>query len=436
MPPVGHRGPREPYLMSVSNPAAAETAFSPASLIRAGRLFVSLALVVAAVIFGTQGGVLAALAAGLLAAITLAVAPAARPDSRAGWLAPSGIGVLSFLLAWSVNDTMRVWQAPPTWHEALAFSPVGGGLAVALLLGANLPSPAGRGPPPPWRRAAAIFPLPYLFPSLFLLSAAHLLADLGRFVGIGAWFGWYGEATFGRVLLLLLFNEIVIVGGGWLMDGRWSRSWRLRVLLLVAALFASLTPQVARLGSGEAVAALPVVAQIAALPVIAAVALAGLWAQTFLLTGVMLDAIRGRRPTYAACAGHWWEGASKGGVYSFVFMLLVHLAALFQTPGGMALVASIPGLVAIAAGVLLFPVARTIIESFDGSAPFVRRLRANSVEPLGYARGLVIGIGVAIGIALDETLRDPGFRFVFGAVVGAAAYAGIDLLRHAWAIRT
>src|SRR4051794_37421793 len=124
MPPVGHRGPREPYLMSVSSPAAAETAFLPASLIRAGRLFISLILVVA-VIFGTRGGVLAALAAGVLAAIALAVAPAARLDSRAGWLAPSAIGVLTFLLAWSVNDTMRVWQAPPTWHEALAFSPVG-----------------------------------------------------------------------------------------------------------------------------------------------------------------------------------------------------------------------------------------------------------------------------------------------------------------------
>src|SRR3954464_9689705 len=165
MPPVGHRGPREPYLMSVSSPAAAETAFLPASLIRAGRLFISLVLVVAAVIFGTRGGVLRALAAGLLAAIALAVAPAARLDSRAGWLAPSAIGVLTFLLAWSVSDTMRVWQAPPTWHEALAFSPVGGGLAVALLLGASLASQAVRGRALAWREAAAMFLLPYLFTS-------------------------------------------------------------------------------------------------------------------------------------------------------------------------------------------------------------------------------------------------------------------------------
>ena len=44
----------------------------------------------------------------------------------------------------------------------------------------------------------------------------------------------------------------------------------------------------------------------------AAVALAGLWAQTFLLTGVALDAMRGRRPTREACVRHWREGATKG----------------------------------------------------------------------------------------------------------------------------
>ena len=59
-----------------------------------------------------------------------------------------------------------------------------------------------------WREATALFLLPFLFTSLFLLSSAHLLADIGRAVGIGRWFGWYGEATFGRIVLLFLFNEL------------------------------------------------------------------------------------------------------------------------------------------------------------------------------------------------------------------------------------
>ena len=48
------------------------------------------------------------------------------------------------LITWAVEPTMRVWQAPPTWTEALAFSPVGGGLALALLLGGNLASAYAR----------------------------------------------------------------------------------------------------------------------------------------------------------------------------------------------------------------------------------------------------------------------------------------------------
>ena len=79
-------------------------------------------------------------------------------------------------------------------------------------------------------------------------------------MGVGRWFGWYGEATFGRIVLLFLFNEIVLVGGGWLMDGRWTRSWRLRALLLLSAVFASLTPQIASFGSGAAIAGLPAAA--------------------------------------------------------------------------------------------------------------------------------------------------------------------------------
>ena len=37
--------------------------------------------------------------------------------------------------------------------------------------------------------------------------------------------------------------------------------------------------------------------------------------------------MRDRRPTFAAAARHWREGAAKGAVYSGVFMLLVQLAA-------------------------------------------------------------------------------------------------------------
>ena len=232
-----------------------------------------------------------------------------------------------------------------------------------------------------WREATALFLLPFLFTSLFLLSSAHLLADLGRAVGIGRWFGWYGEATFGRIVLLFLFNEIAIVGGGWLIDGHWTRSWRLRALLLLSAVLRQ--PHAAdrelrfRPAGGRAA---PAPAASCCLPLVAAAAMAGLWAQTFLLTGLMLDAIRGRRPAVDACVRHWREGAVKGAIYSFVFMLLVQLAGLLQTPVLWPIVSAVPALTAVLAGALLFPLGRTIIESFDGSAPFFHRLRANAAE--------------------------------------------------------
>ncbi len=396
----------------------------------------ALALAIAAVLTGASGGGpgQALLAAALATSSAYAVGSATgeRATARLDMLI---LAVSAGLIAWAVDPAMRVWQAPPTWAEALAMSPVGGGLGLVLLLGGNVASGLARGRPLGWREAAALFLLPFLFTSLFLLSSAHLLADIGRYVGVGRWFGWYGEATFGRIVLLFLFNEIAIVGGGWLIDGHWTRSWRLRALLLLSAVAASLTPQIASLGAGPHVADLPRIVLVVLLPLISAAALAGLWAQTFLLTGLMLDAMHGRRPTVSASVRHWREGAVKGAIYSFVFMLLVQLAGLAQTPLLWPVVSAAPALTALVAGTLLYPLGRTLIESFDGSAPFFRRLRANAAERGGYLRGLVVGCGLALAILVDLPSFDGWFRFLFGAAVGALAYAGVDIARDLLAVR-
>ncbi len=396
----------------------------------------ALALGIAAVLVGESGGApLHALLVALLAgssSFALSHATGSPGSARRDALL---LAAMAGLLAWAVEPTMRVWQAPPTWAEALAFSPVGGGLALALLLGGNLASALARGRALGWREATALFLLPFLFTSLFLLSSAHLLADIGRAVGIGRWFGWYGEATFGRIVLLFLFNELTIVGGGWLIDGHWTRSWRLRALLLLSAVCASLTPQIASFGSGPLVAELPRLLLVVLLPLVAAAAMAGLWAQTFLLTGLMLDAIRGRRPAVDASMRHWREGAVKGAIYSFVFMALVQLAGLLQTPVLWPIVSAVPALTAVLAGTLLYPLGRTLIESFDGSAPFFHRLRNNAAERTGYVRGFVVGCGLALAILLDLPMRDAWFRFLLGALIGGLAYAGVDLLRDLRAVR-
>ena len=60
----------------------------------------------------------------------------------------------------------------------------------------------------------------------------------------------------------------------------------------------------------------------------------------------------------------------------------------------------LPLLTATLAGALLFPLGRTLVESFDGSAPFFRRLAANAREPWDYARGAVIGAGVGLAVEI------------------------------------
>ena len=184
-------------------------------------------------------------------------------------------------------------------------------------------------------------------------------------------------------------------------------------------------------------AELPRVLLVVLLPLVCAAAMVGLWAQTFLLTGLMLDAIHGRRPAVDASIRHWREGAVKGAIYSFVFMALVQLAGLIQTPAALAsrhpsrrrCPHCWPGRCSTRLG-------RTLIESFDGSAPFFDRLRANAVERTGYARGLVVGCGLALAILVELPLHGSWPRFLFGAAVGALAYAGVDLVRDLRTVRS
>jgi cyclic beta-1,2-glucan synthetase len=79
-------------------------------------------------------------------------------------------------------------------------------------------------------------------------------------------------------------------------------------------------------------------------------------------------------------------------------------------------------------GAALFPLAKTIVESFDGSPPFFRRLRASITTPDNYVRGFVIGCGLAWALAGGLDFHDAPARFADGFVLGAVAYAGVDML--------
>jgi hypothetical protein len=81
---------------------------------------------------------------------------------------------------------------------------------------------------------------------------------------------------------------------------------------------------------------------------------------------------------------------------------------------------------------LLFGLARTLVESFAGSAPFVGRLRNNLKTPRNYARGIVLGLGLALALDRNIGASPELTRFAWGFVIGAIGSAGVDLAADAW----
>ncbi len=72
---------------------------------------------------------------------------------------------------------------------------------------------------------------------------------------------------------------------------------------------------------------------------------------------------------------------------------------------------------------------KTIIETFDGSQAFFRRVRRSYESPILYFRGAVVGMGLGTGLFLAMAEKDLTTRVWFGIGVGALAFAGVDLLR-------
>ncbi|MBK8132694.1 MAG: glycosyl transferase family 36 [Gammaproteobacteria bacterium] len=331
------------------------------------------------------------------------------------------------LFALAATPELPLWQTPREWIDLLRLTPPGATLAFAVygLVAGLLPVRQHR--PLPAATSLVLLVAPFaLFNGLFLLASRDLLASLG---------GWLGpdlspalRSLPGCWLVLGLFGELAVQGLGVAVDQRWTHNWRLRALLWSSALWAALTPHIADLGSGPLAAALPGWLQWPLGVASAALAQAGLWGQTFLITGALLDALKGRRPTWQAAADHWRSGAGKGAVYSAWFMVLVYGAALAGGGAVAAWISAQPLLFGTLLGMLLFPLARSLIETFDGSPALAGRLGAAYREPANLLRGAVAGFAVALWFGLDRTASGDSLRFAGGALAGAAVYAGVGLL--------
>lgn len=326
-----------------------------------------------------------------------------------------------------VDPAATLWQMPTAWHDLFSFTEIGAACALGVYLGAIGWIMAAHAKHLRLEVCFGLFLLPFLLNGLFLLAAPSLMQSLGAAVGFGAPLSAPIEGAIARALVLSLFNLALTFGLGFMIDRRSTREPLLFATLVAAAVLAAATPLIADLASSRFVADLPRPVAVLLTVAITALAQAGLWGQTFLTTGILLDALQRRRPTGFLSRRAWPDGMRKGAVYGGVFIAIVHVAALI---GDWSLARAFWNANPVAAlafgGMLVFPLAQTIVESFDGSAPFHHRLARNLKDRRAYARGLVVGAGVGLFITLGLVAAGQGTRFLFGFLLGALAYAAVD----------
>lgn len=344
---------------------------------------------------------------------------------------PAALGdfLIPGALVLAMNPHVIIWQAPAAWPDLLRLGPLCAAffaLAQILLVAISL---ARKGRHPSLLAQASLLAVPFAFNWLLLLQSPHLLQQLAGALPGMDFLSPRALELGGRIIVLAVFNVFSAVILNALCIGGLLREPKTFVLLAGSAALAGLSPLAADLGSSRAAASLPLGLSVLAAIAAVAVAQAGLWSQTFLMTGLLMDALKGRRPAGYWGAHHFREGLGKGAVYSALFLGLLFLVqAMAESSLLEAARLTIPLATHLAVGAVFMPLAKTILETFDGSPAFFSRLLGNACRPHLYLRGALLGLGlhlVPVQTLMHET---PGTRFLLGAGMGAVAFAGAGML--------
>ncbi len=326
------------------------------------------------------------------------------------------------LFAYFCDPANPLWRAPETLDQIIRFSSVGAGVAAGLyVLGVSGLAARSR-----IALRAGLFALPFIF-SLVLALGAPPVTQLGGALLFGVEAPEALRKVLGRTLVLFLLNEAVVVGVPLALGRFLPTQWRPHHILLGAAFLASLTPFIASAETLYATPYLPRPLAAICAALLVGLAQAGLWGETYLVTQSLAGLLRAT-PSLSAVVYHDWRvGAEKGFIYGLVFMGVVlgaGLAASFPPLAG--LISATGPLGAAALGAFVFPLGRAIVESTDSTPPFLGRLQECFARPSNYARGVVAGAAVAIGLSMNLPAAGGWERFAFGFIAGALVYAGVD----------
>ncbi len=330
-------------------------------------------------------------------------------------------------LAAARDDRLRVWEVPGDWFALVRLTSLGSAATILLYLSlaATILKRAHRHAAVP--EAVGVLLLPLLFNLMLLLGSGVLMDRLGFWLTAETAVDDAYRGAIGRAVVLVVFMEALVVALRGFVAGRLPQDPRLHALLVGSAIHAAVTPLLADITQGTTAAG-PIV-QIALGIITAALAQSGLWALVFMVTGLIIDALSNRPPTFTVSWRHWKSGLTKGGIYGGVFMgLLLGAGAALQTPVVAGLAADTPWLAGLVVGALLFPLAGTVVASADGTPPFFGRLLRAYADPRAYGRGAVAGLGAALALTLGLRDRTGSLRFLVCFGIGALSYGGVDLI--------
>src|ERR1700729_78130 len=335
------------------------------------------------------------------------------------------------IFAYDRNDSLGFWQLPGPWADVFRFDPPGATIALIIYAGGSILAVIGGFRGLRLIEAVSLIAIPFLFNLMLAIGADWHTAELGAAVTAHANLPFPAQVAIGRALTLWFIGEAILILINLISVNLLPRSVRTHAVFALSGAVAAATPLFAN------------AAQWVVQPVLAiffsalcgALAQAGLWAIVYLLTGVTLDWLAGRPPRFEGVWEHWRTGFIKGAIYGALFMGLILVAALIlSAPGAGAFLDRLALLIGPLLGALLFPLGQTIVGSADGAPPFFGRLSAAYRDPRGPARGLVVGLGLALAYRANLAAYDGGARFLIMAAIGALCYGGVDFAFDAWSV--
>ncbi|MGA2044222.1 MAG: glycosyl transferase family 36 [Roseiarcus sp.] len=326
--------------------------------------------------------------------------------------------------AYMRNDYAGFWQLPGPWIDVAHFNLAGAAIGYAIYLVGSLAALLSRYRGLLVAESVSLIAIPFLFNLIVALGADWHMQELGALLSPDLPRSFQGQVAVGRGAVLFFAAEAMVLAYSVIGAGHAKASPKLHALAFFGAAFGALTPLIANLAQGFAE---PVLA-IAVGAILSALAQSGLWTIVYVMTGLTLDLLNGRPPTFRNAYGHWRTGLIKGAIYGGVFMFLVLALALpLRQPELVAFLKANAIALGPLLGALAFPLAQTLVGSADGTAPFFGRLYRSYRDPRAYARGVVAGLGSAWALAAGLSEASGGARFLAMAVVGALAYGGVDL---------